>query len=55
MNKGGVILPDNVLWSGKITENPKDLNTINLIAYNKLLNTDNRIKTILLPIRDGSL
>ncbi len=55
MNKGGVILSDNVLWSGKVTEtpNPKDLDTIALIAYNKLLHTDDRIETILLPIRDG--
>jgi len=55
MNKGGVILSDNVLWSGKVTEtpNPKDLDTIALIAYNKLLHTDDRIETVLLPIRDG--
>lgn len=55
MNKGGVILSDNVLWSGKVTEtpNPKDVDTIALIAYNKLLNTDDRIETVLLPIRDG--
>lgn len=55
MNKGGVILSDNVLWSGKVTEtpNPKDIDTIALIAYNKLLNNDERIETVLLPIRDG--
>jgi len=55
MNSGGVILSDNVLWSGKVTEkpNPKDEDTIALIAYNKLLNTDRRIETVLLPIRDG--
>lgn len=55
MNKGGVILSDNVLWSGKIVEklNPKDTDTKALLAYNKLLNTDDRIETVLLPIRDG--
>ncbi|MEN8124615.1 MAG: O-methyltransferase [Bacteroidota bacterium] len=55
MNKGGVILSDNVLWSGKVIEksNPKDIDTISLIAYNKLLKNDSRIETILLPIRDG--
>jgi len=55
MNKGGVILSDNVLWSGKIVEkvNPKDVDTIALLAYNKLLNEDVRIETVLLPIRDG--
>jgi len=55
MNSGGVILSDNVLWSGKVTEspNPKDKDTIALKAYNKLLVNDPRIETVLLPIRDG--
>ncbi len=55
MNKGGVILSDNVLWSGKVIEtpNPNDQDTLALIAYNKLLNNDDRIETVLLPIRDG--
>ncbi len=55
MNKGGVILSDNVLWSGKVIEkpNPNDIDTIALIEYNKLLKNDNRIETVLLPIRDG--
>lgn len=55
MNKGGVILSDNVLWSGKVVEelNPKDIDTKVLLEYNKLLNSDNRLETILLPIRDG--
>ncbi len=55
MNIGGVILSDNVLWSGKVTEtpDPKDEDTKALIAYNTLLKEDPRIETILLPIRDG--
>jgi len=55
MNSGGVILSDNVLWSGKVVEEikPKDKDTKALIEYNKLLNSDDRIETILLPIRDG--
>lgn len=55
MNPGGVILSDNVLWSGKVTEdpNPKDEDTKALIAYNKMMNEDPRIETVLLPIRDG--
>ena len=55
MNKGGIILSDNVLWSGKVVEelNPKDVDTKVLLEYNKLLNTDERIETVLLPIRDG--
>ena len=55
MNPGGVILSDNVLWSGKVVEelNPKDIDTKALLVYNKLLNTDERVETVLLPIRDG--
>ncbi|CAA0197970.1 O-methyltransferase [Tenacibaculum maritimum] len=55
MNTGGIILSDNVLWSGKVVEtvNPKDVDTKVLLAYNELLNTDARVETVLLPIRDG--
>jgi predicted O-methyltransferase YrrM len=55
MNKGGIILSDNVLWSGKVLEevNPKDITTKILLEYNELLKNDTRIETVLLPIRDG--
>jgi len=55
MNAGGVILSDNVLWSGKVIEKiePNDKDTKALIEYNEMLNNDDRIETILLPIRDG--
>ena len=55
MNPGGVILSDNVLWSGKVIEklNPKDVSTKAVLDYNKLLVADQRVETVLLPIRDG--
>lgn len=55
MNKGGIILSDNVLWSGKVLEplQPNDISTKALLEYNQLLNTDPRVETVLLPIRDG--
>jgi len=55
MNKGGIILSDNVLWSGKVLEEIKknDKSTPILIAYNKLVKDDPRVETVLLPIRDG--
>jgi caffeoyl-CoA O-methyltransferase len=55
MNKGGIILSDNVLWSGKVLEplHPKDLSTKVLLEYNTLLANDPRVETVLLPIRDG--
>lgn len=55
MNPGGVILSDNVLWSGKVIEslNPNDISTKSLLEYNKLLVDDPRVETVLLAIRDG--
>jgi predicted O-methyltransferase YrrM len=55
MNKGGIILSDNVLWSGKVLEtvNLNDLTTKILLEYNALLKNDPRVETVLLPIRDG--
>ena len=55
MNKGGIILSDNVLWSGKVLEEVKknDKSTPILLEYNKMVNNDPRVETVLLPIRDG--
>lgn len=55
MNKGGIILSDNVLWSGKVLEplQPNDISTKVLLEYNERLNNDSRVETVLLPIRDG--
>ena len=55
MNQGGIILSDNVLWSGKVLEDVKknDLTTKILLEYNQLLKNDPRVETVLLPIRDG--
>ena len=55
MNPGGVILSDNVLWSGKVIEkvDEDDIATKALLEYNKLLIEDKRVETVLLPIRDG--
>lgn len=53
--KGSIILSDNVLWSGKVIEplDPKDKATKILLDYNKNLKEDERLETVLLPIRDG--
>src|SRR5690606_20313766 len=55
MNKGGIILSDNVLWSGKVLEEVKknDKSTQTLLEYNKITKEDPRVETVLLPIRDG--
>lgn len=55
LNPGGLILADNVLWSGKVLDDPNTHNadTRLLDAFNKKIQFDERIENILLPIRDG--
>ena len=53
VRKGGYIIADNVLWSGKVLEEQKDKDTAALDAYNKKIQEDTRVQNILLPIRDG--
>ena len=55
LNPGGILLTDNVLWSGKVVEPLKmdDESTRALLEYNTLVATDSRLETVMLPIRDG--
>src|SRR5690554_7250261 len=55
LRKGAVILSDNVLWSGKVVSEvaENDLDTKVLLKYNKRLNEDPQLETVLLPVRDG--
>lgn len=55
LNKGGLIIADNVLWSGKITmpESAMDKETLALYQFNQFVQKDNRVENMLLPIRDG--
>jgi predicted O-methyltransferase YrrM len=52
---GAVILIDNVLWSGKVTEaaTTNDVETSVLQQLNTLVTTDVRVQNVLLPLRDG--
>jgi predicted O-methyltransferase YrrM len=52
---GGIILSDNVLWSGKVVqkEGKIDKDTEVLQAFNEMIHNDERVENILLPIRDG--
>jgi caffeoyl-CoA O-methyltransferase len=55
VKKGGYILADNVLWSGKVTGDyaTLDKDTRLLMDFNKLIQEDIRVENVLLPIRDG--
>ncbi len=53
VRKGGIIIADNVLWSGKVVEPNPDPNTLALMHFNQKIQTDKRVENLLLPIRDG--
>lgn len=55
MPSGGVILADNTLWKGKVLENidAKDKMTKALDDFNRHVANDERVETVLLPLRDG--
>jgi predicted O-methyltransferase YrrM len=54
LKKGGIILIDNVLWSGKVCEEPiRDKKTKAIHELNQKIQHDDRVENILLPLRDG--
>jgi predicted O-methyltransferase YrrM len=53
VNSGGVILADNVLWSGKIIEPVRDAETNALMAFNDRVQQDQRADNVLITQRDG--
>jgi predicted O-methyltransferase YrrM len=55
INSGGVIIADNVLWSGKVLqrENEMDSDTNAIHSFNNMVSNDKRVEQLLLPFRDG--
>ena len=55
VKKGGLIIADNVLWTGKVVEPDQDDDELTqyLIDFNKMINEDDRVENIILPLRDG--
>lgn len=54
VNTNGLIIADNVLWSGKVTDdNAKDKDTNALRYFCEKVHLDKRVENILLPLRDG--
>ncbi len=50
---GGLIIADNVLWSGKVLEKEQDEDTRALAEYSRKVQADPRVSNLLLPVRDG--
>jgi predicted O-methyltransferase YrrM len=50
---GGLIIVDNVLWSGKVLNNQQDKDTKNIVTFNDKIANDDRVEKLILPVRDG--
>ena len=54
LNPNGIIISDNVLWSGKVAEEDNDDQETNTLKkFNRILNEDKKFETVILPLRDG--
>ena len=53
VRSGGLIIADNVLWSGKVLEPAPDEATESLQSFNKKVAKDSRVETVILAVRDG--
>lgn len=53
VNLDGIILADNVLWSGKVLQDKPDKDTRAIMDFNDKVQRDPRVENVLLPIRDG--
>lgn len=52
---GGLILADNVLWDGKVCQDPlpQDKQTLGIAAFNDKVSSDPRVESVIMPLRDG--
>ena len=55
VNLNGLILADNVLWSGKVLDPKPDKDTRAIVDFNAKVQADVRVENVLLPIRDGMM
>lgn len=55
VKKGGIIIADNVLWSGHVLKIKEEMDeeTKALVRYAETVNADTRVMNVLLPVRDG--
>ena len=52
---GGLILADNVIWDGKVCQDPipQDKQTLSIVRFNDMVSADPRVESVILPLRDG--
>jgi len=57
LNPGGYIIADNILWDGKVIDQNEqnDPQTRGIVAFNKMVQADNRVENVIFPFRDGMM
>jgi caffeoyl-CoA O-methyltransferase len=53
LKSGGLVITDNVLWSGRVTEAPKDEQTRGILEFNKMIYGSPELFSVIVPLRDG--
>jgi len=53
LKHGGLVITDNVLWSGKVTKPPKDKSTRGVLEFNKMVYSSKELFPVIVPLRDG--
>lgn len=55
VHPGGLILADNVLWDGKVCQDPlpQDKQTLGIARFNDMVRDDSRVESVIIPLRDG--
>jgi caffeoyl-CoA O-methyltransferase len=53
LKSGGLLITDNVLWSGRVAEPPKDDQTRGILQFNEMIYTSPQLFSVIVPLRDG--
>jgi caffeoyl-CoA O-methyltransferase len=53
VKQGGLIIADNVLWSGRVTEAPKEDSTRGILEFNNMIYSSKELFPVIVPLRDG--
>jgi len=53
LRKGGLLISDNVLWSGKVLNSKPDADTAGILTYNRLIYSSKELFSTVIPLRDG--
>jgi predicted O-methyltransferase YrrM len=53
LKSGGLVITDNVLWSGRVAQPPKDDNTRGILEFNRMVYASPELFPVIVPLRDG--